>query len=335
MGTVEYNMGTLCYIVLLFSSVISVQILAEDSSWTGYKTRYGKHYKSLEEEQYRKSVWLDELQFIAEHNSEAEVGHHIYTLGENEFSDQTLEEFLVTMTGYNDTTDAAIETEEVVFPESLNFPSEWDCRDHGLVTTVRSQGSCGSCWAFSAVGTLEGAWAKHSGHLIRLSEQELVDCDKGEGGCHGGGISSALTWVHNHHGLMKKADYPYHGHEGTCHHDNSETVATLSKVRHVQSKNEDDLKRAVHNRGPVSISLHVNKKFKSYKRGVFSDVTCPRNSPNHALLVVGWKYSSAQKITKWFVKNSWGKSWGQDGYINILEGKNICGMANSPLYAEV
>merc|ERR1711970_801183 len=304
MGTVEYNMGTLCYILLLFSSVISVQILAEDKSWTGYKTRYGKLYKSLEEEQYRQSVWLDELQFIAEHNSEAELGHHLYTLGENEFSDQKLEEFLVTMTGYNDTADAAIETEEVVFPESLNFPSE-------------------------------GAWAKHSGHLIRLSEQELVDCDKGEGGCHGGGISSALTWVHYHHGLMKKADYPYHGHEGTCHHDNSETVATLSKVRHVQSKNEDDLKRAVHNRGPVSISLHVNRKFKSYKQGVFSDATCPRNSPNHALLVVGWKYSSAQKITKWFVKNSWGKSWGQDGYINILEGKNICGMANSPLYAEV
>merc|ERR1711936_1109051 len=182
-------------------------------------------------------------------------------------------------------------------------------RDQGLIF----QGGCGACWAFSAIGTLEGAWAKHSGQLVRLSEQELVDCDKGDGGCGGGGISSALTWIHNHHA----------------------STAHLTRVRKVQSKNEADLKRAVHNRGPVSIALHVSSKFKAYKKGVFDDTSCPRKCPNHALLVTGYHYSESNDKTFWNVKNSWGKSWGMDGYINILEGNNICGMANSPIYAEI
>ena len=108
--------------------------------------------------------------------------------------------------------------------------------------------------------------------LPRLSEQDLVDCNKANGGCGGGGISSALTWVHNHQGesvvnshgqvvflfcsgLEKNTDYPYHAHAGTCRHDTNKTVATLSKIRKVQSKNENDLKRAVHNRGPVEIQI--------------------------------------------------------------------------------
>jgi len=307
----------------------------EDQQWAGFKTMYGKKYKSWEEETYRRKIWEEELQFIAEHNYEKQLGLHSFTVGENEFSDLTLPEFLTTMTGYNATEDEDADIEEEIFPSSFQFPSEWDCREHGQVTTVRSQGSCGSCWAFSAVGTLEGAWARHTGELIRLSEQDLVDCVKSNNGCGGGGISGALNWVHSHHGLESRSDYPYNGHAGTCHHDTNKTVATLNKVRKVQSKNEADLKRAVHNKGPVSISLHVNKKFKAYKNGVFDDTSCPKNSANHALLVVGWKHSPVQKRTKWYVKNSWGKSWGLDGYINILEGKNICGMANRPLYADI
>merc|ERR1712062_403882 len=198
--------------------------------------------------------------------------------------------------------------------------------------------SCGSCWAFAAVGAVEGGWAKEKGQLYRLSEQELIDCDKSDGGCNGGGISSALTWVHNHHGLAKNTDYGV-GHylpsQGNCHHKEEETVASLTRVRHVASKNEADLKRAVHNAGPVAMSVHVNKKFKAYKSGIFNDSDCPKNSANHAMLTVGWKYSTKYNKTKWIVKNSWGKSWGQDGYIFLEYGKNVCGMAKSPLYAEV
>jgi len=322
-------------LLFAFLGTSSAASLSKDAAWKAFKTLHGKKYRSLEEESYRRNIWEEEIQFVGEHNAEAELGLHSFKLGENEFSDLLLGEFLATLGGYNASVDEDIDIEEAIFPEALAFPSEWDNREKGLVTTVRSQGNCGACWAFSAVGTLEGAWAKHSGDLIRLSEQDLVDCVKANGGCGGGGISSALTWVHNHQGLEKNTDYPYHAHAGTCRHDTDKTVATLSKIRKVQSKNENDLKRAVHNRGPVSMSLHVNKKFKAYKNGVFDDTTCPKNKPNHALLVVGWKYSPVQKRTKWYVKNSWGKSWGVDGYINILEGKNICGMANSPLYAEI
>jgi len=309
--------------------------------WVEFKKRHDKSYVSLTEEAHRRQIWTEEMEMIEKHNKEAEEGEHTYILGESEFSDWTLQEFLDTMTGYNESLDSSVladPTLEGKFPPSSGFPQSWDCRDHGLVSTVRSQGSCGSCWAFAAVGAVEGSWAKEKGQLFRLSEQELIDCDKSDGGCNGGGISSALTWVHNHHGLAKNVDYGvghYHPSQGTCHHKEEETVASLKRVRHVASKNEADLKRAVHNAGPVAMSVHVNKKFKAYKSGIFNDPGCPKNSANHAMLTVGWKYSTKYKKTKWIVKNSWGKSWGQDGYIYLEYGKNVCGMAKSPLYAEV
>jgi len=312
-----------------------------DLHWVEFKRRHDKSYVSLAEETLRRQIWTEEMEMVEEHNNEVEEGKHTYTLGENEFSDWTLQEFLDTMTGYNESLDSSVlsdPTLEGKFPHSSGFPQSWDCRDHGLVSTVRSQGSCGSCWAFAVVGAVEGSWAKEKGQLFRLSEQELIDCDKSDGGCNGGGISSALTWVHNHHGLAKNTDYGvghYHPSQGTCHHKEEETVASLKRVRHVASKNEADLKRAVHNAGPVAMSVHVNKKFKAYKSGIFNDPACPKNSANHAMLTVGWKYSTKYKKTKWIVKNSWGKSWGQDGYIYLEYGKNVCGMAKSPLYAEV
>jgi len=330
------------FLLLLMVSTTAFAKPSADQQWAGFKERYGKNYASLAEENHRRDVWKEEMEMVDKHNKEAEEGLHSYTLGENEFSDLTFQEFLDTMTGYNESLDFDIlsdPTLEGKFPEdTFGFPQSWDCREHGLVSTVRSQGSCGSCWAFAAVGAVEGAWAKEKGQLYRLSEQELIDCDKSDGGCSGGGISSALTWVHNHHGLAKNADYGvghYHPSQGNCHHKEEETVASLKRVRHVASKNEADLKRAVHNAGPVAMSVHVNKKFKAYKSGIFNDPDCPKNSANHALLTVGWKYSVKDKKTKWIVKNSWGKSWGQGGYIYLEYGKNVCGMAKSPLYAEV
>jgi len=332
--------------MLLLLVLISTTAFAKpslvDQQWAQFKERNSKSYASLTEENHRREVWKEEMEMVDSHNREAEEGLHTYTLGENEFSDLTFQEFLRTMTGYNESLDFDLfsdPTLEGKFQEdTFGFPQSWDCRDHGLVSTVRSQGSCGSCWAFAAVGAVEGAWAKEKGQLYRLSEQELIDCDKSDGGCHGGGISSALTWVHNHRGLAKNADYGvghYHPSQGNCHHKEEETVASLKRVRHVASKNEADLKRAVHNAGPVAMSVHVNKKFKAYKSGIFNDPTCPKNSANHAMLTVGWKYSTKEKKTKWIVKNSWGKSWGQGGYIYLEYGKNVCGMAKSPLYAEV
>merc|ERR1711994_458162 len=104
------------------------------------------------------------------------------------------------MTGYNSTSDDEANYEFEDFDLKLSVKDELDNRDRGLVTGVKNQKSCGSCWAFAAIGTLEGAWAKKTGNLIRLSEQNLVDCDTRDNGCHGGGISSALTWIHNNHG---------------------------------------------------------------------------------------------------------------------------------------
>jgi len=320
---------------LLLSFAVSEgrQIERRALQWSNFKTKYGKIYSTLEEANSRRLIWEEEMEEIEQHNKEAEEGVHSYILGENQFSDWTLEEFLGQMTGYDEAFDDNDNAELAIFDERNSVPASVDNREKGLVTNVKNQKSCGSCWAFAAIGTLEGVWAKKKGkeNLVRLSEQNLVDCDKGDGGCGGGGISSALTWIHNHHGIEKNSDYPYTGHNQKCKFNQTLAAAHLSKVRKVGSKNEGMLKRAVALKGPIAISLHVNKKMKSYHSGVFNDPSCSKTSPNHAVLVVGYKGDPSH----WIIKNSWGISWGVKGYINIKAGNNVCGLARSPYYPEV
>ena len=204
----------------------------------------------------------------------------------------------------------------------------------GAVTGVKNQGQCGSCWSFSTTGSLEGAFEIAGNTLTSLSEQMLVDCDTTDSGCNGGLMGNAFKWIQANGGLCTEDAYAYKAAKGTCE-TSCEKVATLSGHTDVPSGDEDALKTAVAI-GPVSIAIEADKSvFQSYSSGVLDSSACGTNL-DHGVLVVGYGADSSTDEdggTKyWKVKNSWGTTWGEEGYIRIARGSNICGIASEPSY---
>jgi len=254
--------------------------------------------------------WVD---YVRKHNA----GNHTWEAGINEFSDMMPEEFAkVYLTGLNVGNLPNIESTPV---DTSAFPNDIDWRTAGAVNKVKNQGSCGSCWAFSTTGTIEGWAFVTQKTLPDLSEQQLVDCAKTPNtkGCQGGWPWAATQWVSGNKGLCDQTKYPYTGRDGSCKQCDPNPLSNVPGV--VQQKGEDQLLAGV-NKVPVSICLDAAGGFQSYKSGVFSG---PCGSQmNHAVLAVGYT------PTYWIVKNSWGASWGQAGYIFMARGKNLCGMGN-------
>jgi len=210
---------------------------------------------------------------------------------------------------------------------SLKMPNDVDWRTKGaVVSRVKNQGQCGSCWAFSTTGTIEGWNAIYAGNLPDLSEQQLVDCARIEGtvmGCQGGWPWAAAGWVKDNGGLCKQADYAYTGRDGAC----KTTCTKGNNIKGVvQQKGEDQLLAGV-NLQPISICLDAAGGFQSYRSGIFNG-PCGTQM-NHAVLAVGYT------DTYWIVKNSWGASWGNQGYIHMARGKNLCGMSNVLMWPTV
>jgi len=204
------------------------------------------------------------------------------------------------------------------------------------VTPVKNQGQCGSCWAFSTTGSLEGAHFRQTGKLVSLSEQQLVDCSgkTGNEGCNGGLMDNAFEYIKENGGLDTEQSYPYHAHNEKCHFNKKTIGATCSGFMDIESGDEDALKEAVATVGPVSIAIDVTEdKFMFYKEGIFVDDECTntRETLNHGVLAVG--YGSNSTTDYWLVKNSWGESWGEAGYIRMARNlNNMCGIATAASY---
>jgi C1A family cysteine protease len=250
---------------------------------------------------------------IREHNA----ANFTWTMGVNQFSDLMPEEFESTyLTGYASSEQTPID--DMVSIAVPNADVDW--RQKGAVTPVKNQGSCGSCWAFSTVGTIEGfVTVKKSQALVSLSPQQLVDCDKTDHGCSGGLPTNAITWTAKNGGLCSDQEYPYTGRGGTC----KTTCKKIAQVAGVSRlRGEAQLESGLAQM-PVSIAVDASGGFQSYKSGVFSG-PCG-TSLNHAILAVG---SVSSPSAYFIVKNSWGTSWGTQGYIHMAKGKNLCGMTN-------
>jgi len=308
-----------------------------DIEWEAFKLKYGKNHLQGEEHDARKSIFANNLKFIEKHNAEHALGLHTFTVGINKFADLTNEEFLKLYTG-------TIPREEVrnlkVNPEAgpteYPLPESLDWRYYDVVTEVKNQGQCGSCWAFSTIGTIEGAHARRTGNLVSLSEQNLIDCVYENSGCNGGFPYKALMHVINNGGVDTEESYPYEAYQGQCRYDVNNVGSTITEAYQVKEGDEADLKRALAIYVPVSVCIDASHySFQLYQSGVYYEAQCNPLVMEHAVLAVGYD-TDENGQDYWIVKNSWGTDWGMNGYINMARNaNNHCGIATMASYAFV
>merc|ERR1712165_27945 len=271
---------------ILVLALASSQAFDLDTEWEDFKYQYEKQYLSQEEHEVRKAIFAKNLILIAQHNAEEALGLHTFTLGVNEFADMSSEEFVRYYNGLAGSPTSNLKVKEIV---ADNLPDSVDWRDKGYVTPVKNQKQCGSCWAFSATGSMEGAHFKKTGKLVSLSEQNLVDCVTKDFGCNGGLPGDAFQYVIKNHGIDTETSYPYTARDGHCHFSASTTGATFSKAVSVQSESEADLKKAVATVGPVSVGIDASDfTFQLYQSGVYYSSSCSSHQLDHGVLAVGY-----------------------------------------------
>ncbi|XP_066492376.1 pro-cathepsin H [Tiliqua scincoides] len=289
-----------------------------------WMSQNNRQYGSEEEYWQRLQVFMENKRRIDRHNA----GNHTFQLGLNQFADMTFAEFQKKYL-WQEPQNCSATKGNFVSGAGLS-PSTIDWRKKGnYVTPVKNQGPCGSCWTFSTTGCLESAIAIQTGKLLNLAEQQLVDCaqDFNNHGCSGGLPSQAFEYILYNRGLMGEDSYPYRAKNGTCHFQPQKAIAFVKDVVNITLYDEQGLVEAVGRFNPVSFAFEVVGDFMFYKQGVYSSTKC-QDTPdkvNHAVLAVG--YGEENGVPYWIVKNSWGPSWGMDGYFYIERGKNMCGLA--------
>ncbi|XP_039127656.1 cysteine proteinase 2-like [Dioscorea cayenensis subsp. rotundata] len=296
-----------------------------------FAQRYGKRYESVEEINKRFGLFMDNLNIIRSTNKKGLS----YKLGINKFTDMSWEEFRSNKLGAAQNCSATLKGNHKLTDAPIPQTRDW--RKEGIVSPVKDQGECGSCWTFSATGALEAAHCQATGKNITLSEQQLVDCAQAfnNNGCQGGLPSQAFQYVKYNGGLDTEKSYPYKETDGTCSYKSENIGVKVINTVNITMDAEDELKHAVGVVRPVSIAFEVVQSFMSYKSGVYSSDTCG-SSPmdvNHAVLAVG--YGVEKGVPYWLIKNSWGTEWGMDGYFKMELGKNMCGVATCASYPVV
>jgi cathepsin L len=317
-------------ILLLGLAVASASVFKEseyEMLFSKFMSQYNKKY-THDTFFYRYTVFKANMDKIYLANKQK----HSYTLGMNEMGDMTHAEFKATKLGYKriDRSYARSKNSEGPHMHVKKAPATVDWRNKGAVTPIKNQQQCGSCWAFSTTGSTEGNVAIQSGKLISLSEQQLVDCSQAQGnqGCEGGLMDQAFQYIISNGGITSEKNYPYTAMDGTCNTTaQGQSVATIGGYTDVTSGDENALINAV-SIGPVSVAIEADQAcFQFYQSGILSDPSCGTNL-DHGVLAVGYD----QNNKYWIVKNSWGTSWGMNGYIEIAMGMDECGINTEPSY---
>lgn len=316
--------------------------------WNNFKVKHGKSYNDAGEEKLRYKIYLENRHKIAKHNTRYHQKHVSYRLELNKYADMLHSEFVRTLNGFNRTrnsensvykfnTYSRVE-EPVTFIGAANvvLPENVDWREKGAVTPVKDQGHCGSCWSFSATGALEGQHFRKTGKLVSLSEQNLVDCSTsyGNNGCNGGLMDNAFQYIKDNGGIDTESAYPYEAIDDSCKFSKQTVGATDKGFVDIPSGDEEAMKQAVATVGPVSIAIDAShESFQFYSSGVYYEQECDSQNLDHGVLVVGYGTDKETNQDYWLVKNSWGTSWGDQGFIKMARNKqNSCGVATSSSY---
>jgi len=328
------KVAILTLLLAAFVAIEATELYA--SRWMDFKRTHGKQYATTAEEAKRYQIFVDNHRMIDQHNKEFDLGLHTHTLAMNQFGDLTSEEFRV-RNGFRRTSPKKPNRPIFTMP-TADPPADVDWRTKGYVTDVKDQAQCGSCWAFSATGSLEGQHFKKNGTLVSLSEQNLVDCSQKEGneGCNGGLMDDAFQYIIDNKGIDTEKSYPYTARDGRCKYNAANVGATDVGFVDIPEGNEEALTQAIATIGPISVAIDASKpSFQFYSKGVYYEKRCSSTQLDHGVLAVG--YGATSDGTKYYiVKNSWGGSWGDKGYLLMSRDKNNnCGIATDSSYPKV
>lgn len=340
-------MKCLMFLVALTVSVESLSIFdLQLSLWDEFKLTHNKKYDSQIEDQLRMKIFLNNMEKMRRHSEQYKSGNKTFDVSSNEYSDMLPIEFFKTMNGFNgklhlklrDDPNSPFQYLSSAFiePMHVELPRHKDWRNHGAVTPVKNQGHCGSCWSFSTTGALEGQHFRKTGRLVSLSEQNLIDCSVkyGNDGCNGGLMDNAFQYIKDNHGIDTEKSYPYEGEDDKCRYKQGKLGATDSGFVDVPEGDERALMKAVASVGPVAVAIDAShESFMFYKKGVYSEENCSSKQLDHGVLVVGYGTDKETGMDYWLVKNSWGESWGEKGFIKMARNQNnMCGISSSASY---
>ncbi|KAF7988185.1 hypothetical protein HCN44_007679 [Aphidius gifuensis] len=313
--------------------------------WKSFQLEYNKNYETPIEKKYRMKVFMHNKGLIAKHNARYALNKTSFKLELNKFGDLLRYDFVNRMNGFNRSTinrnkllgkpDEPVPA-HFVPPANVDYPTNVDWRKLGAVTSVKDQGQCGSCWAFSTTGALEGQHFREKGYLVSLSEQNLIDCssDYGNDGCNGGLMDNAFEYIKDNRGIDNEKSYEYEARQGKCRYNKKSSVADDAGFVDIANNDEKQLMQAVATVGPISVAIDASHhSFQFYSQGVYDEPDCSTTELDHGVLVVGYGTDSDTGKDYWLVKNSWGENWGEKGYIKMSRNKNNqCGIASSASY---
>ncbi|OZC07198.1 papain family cysteine protease [Onchocerca flexuosa] len=301
------------------------------NNFLNFVNKFKTSYSSKIEKLNRFKIYMQNMHFAQKLQYE-EKGTAIY--GETQFSDMMPEEFRKIMlpnlwwqSVESNRKNPNIDFDLEKFNLSLNnLPRSFDWREKGVVTPVKNQGSCGSCWAFSVTGNIESLWAIKKGDLISLSEQELIDCDVVDKGCNGGLPINAFREIIRMGGLEPEDQYPYKAKNGTCHLVRTEIAVSIDDAVEIP-RNETIMQAWIAQRGPLSVGIDA-ELLAYYKSGILhpSRKRCPPSKINHGVLITG--YGIEDDLPYWTIKNSWSQQWGENGYFRLRRGRDVCGVSD-------
>lgn len=338
------------FLLLLISLFAIAQAISlaetKESLWKQYKLDFKRTFDSKSHEELREKIFRESIRTISHHNFEFRQGRESFKMGINSFSDMTFDEYSA-MFKANESIKAManekaknirfrpkiIHGNDVGNLTERNLAASFDWRDQGAVTKVRDQKLCGSCYAMATIGSIESQYFIMNKKLIDFSEQEIVDC-AGEFttfGCSGGIAFRVFDYVLENQ-LSTRSGYPYKAEVGECRATENKIKIHLKGYGYVDAEDDDDnLAEAVTKFGPIVVSINSDlETFMRYSSGIYFDEKCT-DEVNHGALLVG--YGSEDGIDYWIVKNSFGESWGESGYIRMARKMgNDCGIRTSPLF---